>query len=113
MLSSARMRAIVVSALLCTVPLVAAAQQAAVRDNAKAAESAPTPQTADGHPDLSGLWTGGGGGGGGQLSATNPDYLKTDANGYDPSIIATRGGTFTNFERDNTLVRRMVSNKPY
>ena len=111
MLGSMKIRAIAVPALLCIVPLVTMAQQAPARDNAKSAESAATPRTTDGHPDLSGLWTGGGGGGG-QINATNPDYTKTDANGYDPSIIATRGGTFTNFERDNTLVRRMGTNKP-
>ncbi len=32
----------------------------------------PTPRTADGHPDLSGMWNGGGGGGGGQ-GGVKPD----------------------------------------
>jgi hypothetical protein len=87
-----------------------AAPQRGGAGNAKDAASAPTPQTADGHPDLSGLWAGGGGGGG--VNPTSEDYLKTDANGFEPAIYATRGGGFTNFERDNTIVRRMGTNKP-
>jgi len=30
-------------------------------------QNVPTPKTADGHPDLSGMWNGGGGGGGNQV----------------------------------------------
>ena len=35
------------------------------RGGAAAQQNVPTPKTADGHPDLSGMWGGGGGGGGG------------------------------------------------
>ena len=34
------------------------------RGGAVAQQAVPTPRTADGHPDLSGMWGGGGGGGG-------------------------------------------------
>src|ERR1700730_8816078 len=115
MLNSMRIRAIAVSALLCTVPLVAAAQEysASTSRAPKGEASVPTPRTSDGHPDLTGLWNGRGGGATNQeLDATNPDYAKTNANGYEPSILATRGGTFTNFERDSSLMKRMGTNKP-
>jgi hypothetical protein len=106
-------RAILMSSTLCLISSAAlAAPQRGGAGNGKDAATMPTPRTADGHPDLSGLWAGGGGGGGGQLNPTSEDYLKTDANGFDPSIIATRGGGFINFERDNTLTRRMGTNKP-
>ena len=98
----------------CVSPAVNAQRPSAPKDSGAASASAP--RTADGHLDLSGLWNGanmrGGAGGGNQINPTNEDYLKTDANGFEPSILATRGGTFTNFERDNTLVRRMGTNKP-
>jgi hypothetical protein len=100
------------SALCFTGSAALAVPQEGAPANARQAASMPTPRTADGHPDLSGLWAGGGGGGGGAVNATNEDYNKTDANGFAPSIIATRGGGFVNFERDNTLVRRMGTNKP-
>jgi hypothetical protein len=115
MLSSMKIRVIAASALLCTVPLIAAAQEYSTSTSRapKAEVSIPTPRTSDGHPDLTGLWNGRGGGATNQeLDATNPDYAKTNANGYEPSILATRGGTFTNFERDSSLMKRMGTNKP-
>ncbi len=113
-MKSTACRAFVASSALCLISSVALAapQRAAAPGNAKDAASMPTPRTAEGHPDLTGLWNAGMGGGRGEIDPTNPDYLKTDANGFDPSILATRGGTFTNFERDNTLTRRMGENKP-
>jgi hypothetical protein len=105
------LRTIAVTAALCWLCSTADAQRRMPAADAKAAAPMPTPMTADGHPDLSGLWNGGMGGGN-QVNPTNPSYLDTDANGFAPSILATRGGTFTNFERDNTLVRRMGTNKP-
>ena len=49
--------AIAVSAAICVAPLHLFAQMKA-GDNAKKADTAPTPKTADGHPDLTGLWGG-------------------------------------------------------
>jgi hypothetical protein len=43
-------------------PAAPAAPRAAAQQN-----NVPTPRTADGHPDLSGMWNGGGGGGGNQV----------------------------------------------
>jgi hypothetical protein len=111
MKSSHGCRLIAVGITLCLLPAAVVAQRTPASENAKAAASLSTPRMSDGHPDLTGLWAGGGGGGG-QVNPTNPDYLDTNANGFTPSIIATRGGTFTNFERDNTIVRRMGTNKP-
>ena len=100
-------RLITLAVAFCWLAVTAGAQQKA--------DSAATPRTPDGHPNLSGLWMGGGGGGGGgggAANATNENYLKTDANGFEPSIFASRNGGFTNFERDNSIVRRMGTNKP-
>ena len=59
-----------------------------------------TPRTADGHPDLTGLW-----------NSTAPSVFVNSA---DPlaSNLASRDGKLVNFERDFTLVRRADPNKP-
>ena len=104
-------RLIAVAAAMCWLSLSASAQQASAPSDAK---TAPTPMTADGRPDLTGLWNGGMGGGGAALA--DPE---AGAVGFDPEVLAARqteGRTgvagLINFERDNTLLRRMVSNKP-
>jgi hypothetical protein len=94
-----------VAALACLAPGRAAAQTASADAPKNAGPAGPTPRTADGHPDLSGLWMGGGAGG--DVVGTDPD---ADA---DISVnFNSRGGSFLNFERDNTILRRMDPNRP-
>jgi hypothetical protein len=69
---------------------------------AKAA-SPSTPRTADGHPDLNGLWNGG---------DVMPVALELGAGGDVDVSFAARGGSFVNFERDNMIVHRMDPNRP-
>jgi hypothetical protein len=110
MLNSDIRKAIVIAAAICGLSVTSFAQRGANAGKGKETAPVATPRTADGHPDLSGLWNGGGGGGG--LNPTNAEYNDTDAKGFEAAIYATRGGGFTNFERDNTIVRRMGTNKP-
>jgi hypothetical protein len=53
------------AALIISVVSIQAAPQGARAGGAAQQQNVPTPRTADGHPDLSGMWGGGGGGGGG------------------------------------------------
>jgi len=92
--------------LLCLAPVNASAQMP--RRGEDSGSSAATPRTADGHPNLTGVWNGpmgmGGGGGGGAAEPADPSVIKVALN--------ARGGSLSNFERDNSLVRRMDLNKP-
>jgi hypothetical protein len=54
-----------------------------------------------GHPDLTGMWNGG--------PARGPAIAKDDPLA---SYLAARDGALLNFERDNTIIRRMNPNKP-
>src|SRR5580704_19349124 len=87
-----------VAAVLWLFPVNAAAQRGG-RGAAPAADNAPTPRDAAGHPDLTGLYGGGGGGGGGDAGAGD-DTGEVIVN------FQSRGGTPVNFERDNHLTRR-------
>jgi hypothetical protein len=65
------------------------------------AQSTRTARTADGHPDLNGMWNG---------TTMNGPHIKSD----DPLVtnLPARDGTLVNFERDGTLIRRANPNKP-
>ena len=67
---------------------------------AAAAVFAATPETADGHPDLTGVWNGG---------VTGPQLKSADPL---TANLASRDGSLVNFERDNALMRRADPNKP-
>src|ERR1700731_2230803 len=74
--------------VLCLISVSAAAQG-----------SQSTPRTADGHPDLSGVWIG----------QRAPFVESTDPLAQN---LASRDGTLLNFERDNAIIRRSNPNKP-
>ena len=59
------------------------------------------PRTAEGHPDLSGVWNG---------ATIGGPYIKVEDERA--ALLPARDGALVNFERDNTLIRRSVPNKP-
>ena len=53
------------AALITIIPLhLSTTLEARAQQQRQQQQNVPTPRTADGHPDLSGMWGGGGGGGG-------------------------------------------------
>src|ERR1700693_6128101 len=72
---------------------------AAVAGNAMA-QASHAPKTRDGHPDLSGVCNG---------AANQRALAAGDKVGL---LLSAREGTLVNFERDNSLLRRMDPNKP-
>ena len=91
-------------AVLWLVPIRAGAQ-APVASAARTVSEV-TPHTADGKPDLTGLWTGNPAGRG---TAGDQGDFRYVANARGD---ATTGVTAVNFERDSTLSRRSDPNKP-
>jgi hypothetical protein len=84
--------------VLCLAFSIFGAQSAVAQKNAGAA--AAVPGSSDGHPDLSGLWNGGAN----MAERPDPNNIKGE--------LKARGASVVNFERDNTLLRRMNQNKP-
>ena len=74
-----------------------------------AQQNVPTPRTADGHPDLSGMWAGGGGGGG----AARPDekgnltVLQRGRPCSQAQVDSGQCAPGVNFERDSGVTQRM------
>lgn len=83
-----------------------AAQGGSGAAGAQSASSAPTPRTADGHPDLTGMW-----GANGVAGLLDP---KVDEKGNVSLPIGdfARDGKLTNFERDSGIMQRAEPNKP-
>ena len=73
------------------------------------AQNVPTPRTANGHPDLSGMW-GGGGGGGGAAKPDEKGNLTVLQRGRPCSPAQVDSGQCApgvNFERDSGVTQRM------
>ena len=92
---------------------------------AKPAAAQPaTPRTADGKPDLNGMWTAGGGGGGAINANAAPvdddrvvALLRTRAPGIDKTAPVGTDANYAhailNFERDSGITQRAVKNRPW
>jgi hypothetical protein len=81
-----------------------AAQGAPSRQQGAAAQNVTTPRTADGHPDLSGLYVLGAAG------AAGP--ARSDDQGNVSVLLNTRDDNPITFERDSSLVKRANPNVP-
>jgi hypothetical protein len=87
--------------LLSAGAILAATTLVTVNAYAQAPAAPVTPRGADGHPDLSGLWTNGAGGEGARLPT-----------GEGGANFAGRGGDFFGFEEDNGLSRMSLHAGP-
>ena len=85
----------------CHCSYVFAAALAAWVGNPVRAIAQAEPRTAEGHPDLSGVWNG---------ATIGGPYIKVEDERA--ALLPARDGALVNFERDNTLIRRSVPNKP-
>ena len=88
------------------------AQRGAGPQGAGAASDARTPRTADGHPDLSGMWGGGGGGGPRPDEKGNLTVLTRGRPCSRTQVAAGTCAPAVNFERDSGIRQRMTSNVP-
>ena len=87
-----------------------AAQNPATQLGAGAAQAnVPTPRTANGHPDLSGMWAGGGGGGGGAKpdEKGNLTVLQRGRPCSQAQVDSGQCVSGVNFERDSGVTQRM------
>jgi len=86
-----------------------AAQNPPAPVGAAAAQNVPTPRTANGHPDLSGMWGGGGGGGGGAKpdEKGNLTVLQRGRPCSQAQLDSGQCAPGVNFERDSGVTQRM------
>lgn len=85
----------------CHYSYVFAAALAAWGGNPLGAIAQAEPRAAEGHPDLSGVWNG---------ATIGGPYIKVEDERA--ALLPARDGALVNFERDNTLIRRSIPNKP-
>lgn len=114
-MSSMAHKMIVLAGTICCLSLGVYGQRAGAPGKSTSATSTATPRMPDGHPDLSGLWNMGAG----QAPAPENGPGAGSSPDLAPSIFAARhaqgrtgDAALINFERDNTILRRMDGNRP-
>jgi hypothetical protein len=93
--------AVVIAGLLCGALVYAQAPQVPPSQSPSAKTA--TPRTAEGRPDLSGIWV---------PTGLRVAVSKFDEAGSGETVFAAREGSFENFENDNALRRLGDRNKP-